>query len=365
MDRNFHHNLLPNLHFIQEPGLYDKFAPVMFQSNSFGMRGPKMSPKADVLIIGDSFVEARTTDWEKTVGPKLQESLGHLQPQPSVASHGVSSWSPLLEWNWYLKVGHLFSPRVVFLFVFWNDFLMPSEDELTDSAYVRQVMWNSQGRPDYFLLPQPRSLRQRLENLQTVRLMRHAARQFRERIPGWQIQRRWELAVATQQTLPNSSNTKELDDTTPPYILLDEDQMDTILSLPEDLLEERLNLLKIHEGLVRGFWAVQRPLSLWSDQRMEVLAASEEFMGRFATDVESDGGKLVVVYVPHPWQVGADENSLGRVRFHVGKGAILPMRSGVQEWLTLVTKRLHVDMIDPTTLMRQVKDKGPFVSDLL
>ena len=33
----------------------------------------------------------------------------------------MRGWSPLLEWNWYLKVGRQFEPRTVLLFFFWND----------------------------------------------------------------------------------------------------------------------------------------------------------------------------------------------------------------------------------------------------
>src|SRR4030095_11674587 len=53
-----------------------------------------------------------------------------------VGAHGVRGWSPLLEWNWYLKVGRRLKPRVVLLFFFWND-LWPGGSE---AATVHAVL---------------------------------------------------------------------------------------------------------------------------------------------------------------------------------------------------------------------------------
>ena len=57
----------------------------------------------------------------------------------------MRGWSPLLEWNWYLRVGRTLHPRTVILFFFWNDLWTVSDEVTTFSARV-----GSDGRPREF-----------------------------------------------------------------------------------------------------------------------------------------------------------------------------------------------------------------------
>jgi hypothetical protein len=60
----------------------------------------------------------------------------------------MRGWSPLLEWNWYLKVGRTLHPRLVMLFFFWNDLWPVGTEAATFSAVLRP-----DGRPLYFDVP--------------------------------------------------------------------------------------------------------------------------------------------------------------------------------------------------------------------
>src|SRR4029078_1534925 len=63
-------------------------------------------------------------------------------------AQGRRGWSPLLEWNWYLKKGHLLQPRVVMLFFFWNDLWTSGNEASTLHARL-----GNDRRPQEFDIP--------------------------------------------------------------------------------------------------------------------------------------------------------------------------------------------------------------------
>ncbi len=144
--RRFNNLTPPGSAFVNQPGPLDEFPPALIEINSAGTRGPEIANGAvDLLLLGDSFVESRQLPWEQTIGPRLQSALSRLSPGARVVAHGMRGWSPLLEWNWYLKVGRRFQPRVVLLFFFWNDLWVAGTE-----AQTFRVVLDAQGRPDYF-----------------------------------------------------------------------------------------------------------------------------------------------------------------------------------------------------------------------
>ena len=147
--RQFYSLTPPGTAFLNRSKPIDEFPPALIEINRRGIRGPERADDmADVLVIGDSFVEARQLPWEVTVGPRLEAALRARSRSDRVVSHGMRGWSPLLEWNWYLKEGRRWHARTVFLFFFWND-LWPSG---TEAATFRAVL-TSDGRPVSFDVP--------------------------------------------------------------------------------------------------------------------------------------------------------------------------------------------------------------------
>ena len=144
--RRFNNITPPRTAFINQPRPLDEFPPALVEINSAGIRGPELSRgRVDVLLLGDSFIEARQLAWDQTLGPRLQAALDRRATGARVVSHGMRGWSPLLEWNWYLKVGRQFRPRVVLLFLFWNDLWSAGTEVQTFRAVLRP-----DGRPDRF-----------------------------------------------------------------------------------------------------------------------------------------------------------------------------------------------------------------------
>ena len=112
--------------------------------------------------------------------------------------------------------------------------------------------------------------------------------------------------------------------------LLSTAEVDSLLSLPSEGFERQLTRKRVR---FPRFWRSQLPLPEWPERRLIALRKSAAMIQMFATDVSASGGELVLVYVPHPWQVGPFECSVGRRYYSIEPGALLPASSGTQEFL--------------------------------
>lgn len=352
MNMQFHHSYRPYQSGIRHPNVFDDFPPIVFETNSLGMRGPEPEPRPNtVLILGDSYIQAIQVDFRETVGQVLQSRLRQMGLDIAVISQGVGSWSPLLEWNWYLKVGRQFHPREVFVFTGYNDY--DPYYRFSDAYYLESVNFDAQGRPESFRLPNFSSFAHRwVRKLQTVMFLRFSWLRVKA---AWSGNEHQTLAGLHNASLPLSDDMaktlirRQLGDRS----LLGAREVENLLFLPDREFEEQLDAFNVREAWARGFWRLQRPLRLWPDAQLAIVGRSEAILRRFAADVEKDGGKLVLVYVPAPFQVGPKECSLGRYHYGIGDGVVVPAISGMQEWLTQRSAQFGVTFLDLTESMRR------------
>lgn len=110
---------------------------------------------------------------------------------------------------------------------------------------------------------------------------------------------------------------------------------------------------ELHALAQTVFWPSLRPLPLWTEEQKAAAAHTESELSRFAADVRHDGGRLVIVYVPNPLQVGPNECSIGRLFARVDTNVLLPPDSGIQTWLRGVGTRHAIDVLDPSDAMRE------------
>jgi hypothetical protein len=294
--------------------------------------------QTDILLIGDSMIEARQLPWERTLGPHLQQALRARALPRRVVAHGMRGWSPLLEWNWYLKVGRQLKPRTVFLSFFWND-LWTSGDEVS----TFRARLDATGRPEHFDVPVDANWIW----YKHVRVIRLAADAW-QRLNIDQVRRAFSTMTAARAA------DGALDDRAADRLArtltgrpLSAAELDAILTQPSAQLSPELQALA-----QTGFWPSLRPLPLWSDAQKAAAARTEEKLSRFAADVASDGGRLVIVYVPNPLQVGSNECAVGRLFARVDSNVMLPRDSGIQAWLRGVSERHGVEVLDPSDAMR-------------
>jgi hypothetical protein len=336
----------PGAAFLNRPKALDEFPPALIEINSLGIRGPEIpGARADVLLIGDSFVEARQLPWDRTIAPRLQEALKARSLTDRVAGHGMRGWSPLLEWNWYLKVGRTLHPRTVFLCFFWND-LWPSGDEATTFRAVTRP----DGRPDHFdVLVEPEWIW-----YQHVRTLRLAGAAWHDlTLSGLKRSLASINAGAAGSGLDDAA-AERMARSTVPDPPLSSRELEAMLTQPVADLDPGLRTLA---GTT--FWPGIRPLTVWTGAQVRAAAVAEQELQRFAEDVAGDGGRLVIVYVPNPLQVGPDECSIGRFFDRVDRGVTLPADSGVQAWLRAVTERHGIAFVDPSAAMRAADQATP------
>ena len=344
--REFYSLTPPKAAFINRPNALDEFQPALVSINSRGIRGPELSaPETDLLLIGDSMIEARQLPWEQTLGPHLQQALRDRSLTLRVVAHGMRGWSPLLEWNWYLKVGRQLKPKTVLLFFFWNDLWTEGDEPTTFNAVL-----GPDGRPRYFDVPVDANYIW----YKRVRVIRLAADTW-QRLSIAQVQRAFSWMRGAGRTAgPLSDSEAERLARTLNEPPLSRAQMDAILSTPFDALPPDLRELT-HGGL----WPLLRPFELWSPTQKAAAERTAIELGRFAEDVARDGGRLVIVHVPNPLQVGGRECSVGRLFGRIDSGVILPPDSGLQSWLQSVSARYGIEVLDPTNAMRQWSETAP------
>ena len=100
-------------------------------------------------------------------------------------------------------------------------------------------------------------------------------------------------------------------------------------------------------------------MEIWTRDQFDAAAATESELARFAQDVAADAGRLVIVYVPNPYQLGPDECTVGRYMDRLDAGVTLPEDSGVQAWLRSVAAKHGIEFLDPTGAMRRRNLDGP------
>jgi len=98
-----------------------------FSTDSQGFRNPADLTRADVVMIGDSYVEGAYVSDEETAAARLHELTGQ-----NVANLGVSGYGPLQELKVFEKYGLPLQPRLVAWFFFeGNDF---DDDQIFENA---------------------------------------------------------------------------------------------------------------------------------------------------------------------------------------------------------------------------------------
>lgn len=142
-DPILHHVHRPNSNYLEEQEL-DKFEPVMVRFNSLGLREEreidreKHDNEFRILLLGDSFVEARQVSYDATVSQQLEGRLNNWARRRGCGrtyvaiNAGVSGYSPSLEYLYLIHRGVSLKPDLVILFFAFND--------VTDDFHYRGTM---------------------------------------------------------------------------------------------------------------------------------------------------------------------------------------------------------------------------------
>jgi lysophospholipase L1-like esterase len=102
--------------------------------NRHGLRDPQRGYEAPpgtmrLLALGDSFIEGYTVPLSRTATQVLESSLADAGCRAEVINGGTAGYSTDQEALFYLTEGHLYAPRVVVLFFYYNDVVYNDRQE--------------------------------------------------------------------------------------------------------------------------------------------------------------------------------------------------------------------------------------------
>ena len=148
-DTTFFKNYIPGSKFKTRLLMDDMDDYVINEINSLGIRGPEILEKEDstyrYVFVGDSYLQCDEIIYDSIVGQQVGKLLGHGY---EVIQHGIPSWSPLLEWNWAIKMRPQLKMDGVILFLYYNDFI--KGDYVGDTGYTKYCVFNEDHVPVKF-----------------------------------------------------------------------------------------------------------------------------------------------------------------------------------------------------------------------
>lgn len=294
--------------------------------NSLGMRDPERTARpragvARVLALGDSFVEAYTVAEEATVTRQLETRLRSRRGcAVEVLNGGTSGWSTDQEFLYYRDEAADLGARVVLLFLYYNDVLANVQQDYWGAA--KPMLRLDAGRLEIAPRPTPK--------------------------PG-AGQRRAARAVERDETGPGSR---------PWYRSALAALVRERLARGRPLLYQRL----ASWGLVPPLEPEAPPTELSIYERkppplmqfawMHTLLILEALREQ----VEARGGRLVVVYVPAPFEV--DDRAWELTRLRYGLDEARWDRRAVARRLVGASRRRGLEVLDLNPALRAAQLRG-------
>jgi hypothetical protein len=284
-----------------------------FRVNSRGLRGPerpydKTPGTPRVLALGDSFVEAFMVDDARTVTSRLEVHLAGRACRAEVLNGGTVGYSTDQEYLFYRDEGRKYAPDVVVLFVYHNDIpYLPVED--------------------YTGYPKPRL-------------------DFSAQPP-----------VVANQPVPPYEPKPVAAATAPPQ----EEYSHLVEFVKQGL--EGTSARTYNRLAALGIWEPLRKLPMNDELRLYLVpelghlrpawSAFTYTVQTLARDVASQGGRLVVAYIPSRMEVNESVWQLTEARYDVAGGGF--QRTAVADRIRHITGRIGVPMIDLTPALREVE----------
>ncbi|MEO1623803.1 MAG: hypothetical protein AAFV25_01505 [Bacteroidota bacterium] len=279
-DSTYFKNYWPGSRFSYHLSEADGGGSHQIQINQEGIRGPERAARnADrkqLILLGDSFVQALQVPYEQTMGEQLMARLGD---SVEVWQHGFPSWSPLLEWNWVLRQGMELQPDALVLFLYNNDFF--SGKSVGDAGYAPFAKFDAEGRPTGFVFS-PQSLasqergmwnlfRQDVLNLGLVKTLSFVQRKRRAQqlLPVSEVDRLLALSAAEFEQVYREQDFED----------------DPLFSFRWDLL------------------SLMRPYDRWDALTRQRLALSQTHLSGLHRSLAERSIPLYICLIPSAWQL--------------------------------------------------------------
>ena len=333
MSKEYHHDYRPSQEFIRYPTNLDEFEPTYNKINSMGIRGEEISIKKSprILLLGDSFIEAEEVGEKFTVGSLLNEKFGQ---ECEIIQKGISSWSPLLELNWLLKVGFSLSPDKIILFLVPNDFFGLSYARC-DASYSEATNFNDEGDPvsfDVSLRPNRSLLEKQFNKLQLYKLIKNLYIRFKG--------------------LNKNFNSRYI----PVLKQFSKKELSELLEIPPSDVRERLDRELTDKNPVKGqvveSICLARSNELWDIETKSNVQLSMQYLIRIKEHCLDRNIKLSIIYVPFGWNIDLKETSLARMHFHM-ENTVLPL-GGIETEIKKFCSANELEYLDLASFFQQL-----------
>ena len=286
-DTTYFKNNRPNCSYTFRRKALDGEATISYTINSDGMRGDEVQPKelhkSRILLIGDSYIEAKQVAEPHMVSKQLEKMFAD---SVEVLQHGFSSWSPLLELNWLLKKGLSLEPDLVVLYLYYNDFY--AGNNVGDSGYWPFTQFDEKDYPVRFQFDETNPYQKR----NPVHLL-------------WRDIENWQLLKSLSYAKRHAALVKSLP----------ADSLPSILALASNAFQYRYDTQDFEGNLLfSSRWdllALMRDTSLWSGELRERVDLSLQLVKRMQVLLEQQDIAFIVSLIPYPWQL-VNEGEAGK-----------------------------------------------------
>ncbi len=317
-DRYAHHRPEPGCvtRLLAKPD--DGIPALWVQYNAQGLRGPEIGTprRPRLLLLGDSIVEARTVEFDATMGMQLNR----WQARYEILQQGSTSWAPTTEFAWFRRYGANLQVQRIFLFVVDNDFMSARAYRQSDEAYRKLFSFDSRGHPG------------------EIRPLAWPRWWFLSRLAALVL---WDL---TEERLLFAGPERVVD---VPQQLRDHV---TETRLPRETVERLM--LRLDEAV-------------WDPPLSAAVRSTVTSIIDFARDTMSRGIGFTVVYVPLALDVDKRETTGGRRALRLREDTIFPW-SGLEHNLLNALRARQVDVISLTEALRNTRRSlAPNASNVL
>lgn len=331
-DRYVHHNYCPHYHFRRHMSAADggEFISTYTNAQGYAVANPSdmhrmYNPKDfDVILIGDSFIQAEEMEYSKRLGPQLEKKT-----ELSVLQVGYSSWAPAVQTNW-LRANNLAPDQHVFYFVMTNDFT-PSYGS-SNGKYHDWAKGYDRETGIMFFEPDPENDTVELADIDFGQMLLHRSF-FLSRLEEF----------ISFRDLPQGSP------------LLSSDDIALLRNSCETLSYEA-EKLGIREKLIFDYIVYSTPQDCWDrPYKVEVDGAVEDIKAAHAI-TEETGARLHVLLIAPGWAF-TGENQIGKSdpeNFSLREDALVG-NNGLAKYLTSQLSGYGIDFIDLEPIITEAK----------
>ncbi len=285
----------------------------------------------EVIIIGDSFIQAEEIKFEDRIGSRIEDLAG-----VHVLTHGYSSWAPVIQTNWLLTQNIQKGQKVIY-FVMSNDFT-PSYANSNLSYHRTVVKKNKISGREVFQFAPSRSDEP------------HAAvaLKFSQKITNKSF-----FLARTALLLKSHTKATSTDD-----LNLFQDSFEEYFNTCDEFYANQTTQSSM-KLMIYDYLVFSQKVECWQDaHRAEVISGINDIR-RAKAYLDEVGAELYVYLIPSGWAFPG-ENMIGKASagyFNLAPGTLVSQQ-GLAAFMTQELNKLNINFTDLEPVIKKLRNKG-------